>query len=352
MRAMRVARSRSTSAGAASSIPSPAPYAAANGHAYGIAASHAGLYRITAAAVATVGSAANVCVALRGTPVAVHEPGDGSVIFYAPAPGDRYNSADIYWVTNTAGCPRAASQGPGSLGVATNIAFDTGSHRDNKVYYQYQPGADKDHFFSAELTLGTAPAWTLALPPRTLPGAAGTTTIFVKGVTKGTGTYGFALGGNSVAASASWSGAGEFAVSASYAGSALPSTLTLNQGVRIYTDEISWQRPATLDFSGGAAAFFAQSAGTYQIANDGNGTLYDVTNPAAPIVVSTSPASGPGRRFGSAAGRSYILFGAATLTDISSFASATYDPDHHARRQTRDRGAQQTRLLHRTRQHA
>ncbi len=312
---------------AVGAIPAPAPYPTATGPAWQLKVTRAGLQRITPAALSAAGlSASSTCVSYNGAALAIHEPGDGSVIFYASEPGDRYNSNAVYWVTGS-GCPRMATTSNTAGSEQISEAFETGSWRQNAVYFSLQPGADNDHWFSRELrTVGTS-TWTLSPAAAALPGGSGTSTYLVRGVTRTQGQYAATLSGNGINASQTWSGNGAFELTFSHAGNTLPTQLQLTQGAVAIVDDLSWQRRASLNFAGGAAAFLITTASSasqrYVLQNAGTATLYDVTIPAAPRLVTTAPAIGSPREFSSAANSRYILGGAATTTDHNALAAYT-----------------------------
>ncbi len=308
-------------------IPSPAPFPTATGPAWQLKVTRAGLQRITPAALYAAGlSASSTCVSYNGVALALHEPGDSSVIFYASEPGDRYNSSAVYWVTGS-GCPRMATTANTTGSEPISEAFETGSWRQNAVYFSLQPGADNDHWFSKELRTVGSSTWSLAPAAAALPGGSGTSSYVVRGVTRTQGQYAATLTGNGINASQTWSGNGAFELTFAHAGNTLPTQLQLTQGAVAVVDDLSWQRRASLDFAGGSAAFLITTASSasqrYILQNAGAAVLYDVTSPTAPKLVSTAPASGSPRQFSSAANSRYVLGGAATTTEHTTLTAYT-----------------------------
>jgi Peptidase family C25 len=296
----------------ASAIPAPAPYWLAQGAAKRLTVTREGLQRISASALGAAGlTAANACVHYRGTTLALHEPGDGSVIFYAQAPGDRYNAGEIYWVTAN-GCARMAAPANSPAASGSDAAYERGAWREYAVYYDQQGGIDGDHWFSKDLRFVSGQplqSWNLTLPLSPLPAAPGNAVYTVRGATRTVANYTLAASGNGVSASQTWAGDGKFEITLASNNNMLPAALSLTQGTWLYIDDFAWIRPARLNFATGAAAFFVTTSGTYHLRNAGSAQLYDVTNPLAPMLVNTTPASGADRRFASTANRNYILAG-------------------------------------------
>lgn len=301
----------------ASAIPAPAPYWLAQGAASRVIVTRAGLQRIAAGALSAAGlTAANACVHYRGTPLALHEPGDGSVMFYAQTPGDRYNAGEVYWVTAN-GCARMAAPANSPAASGSDAGYERGSWREYAIYYDQQGGIDGDHWFSKDLRFVSGQpvqSWALTLPQSPLPAAPGNAVYTVRGATRTVASYTLNASGNGVSASQTWAGDGKFEITIASNNNALPGTLSLTQGTWLYTDEFAWIRPVQLNFAAGAASFFVTTSGTYHLRNAGSAQLYDVTNPLVPVLVNTTPASGADRRFASTANRNYILAGPRTIS--------------------------------------
>ncbi len=296
----------------ASTIPNPAPNPlAASSTSRIVRVTNSGLQRLTPAALSAAGlQASTVCVTYRGTPLHIHEPGDGSAIFYAGAPGDRYNTRDAYWLSGS-GCPRMAAAPASAGGAPGEAPYEIGSWNEDLLYYNVQPGPNGDHWFNKQVDIAS-PAnatWALQTPGAVLPAAAGTTVFTVTGVTASRALYGARITGNGVDASAQWNGDGPFTVRFTYAGSALPTQLTLTGGVRIYADRIMWQRPVTLDFTSGGSRFITPRAGTYALSGVGAKVLYDISNPLQPRIVGGSG----DRNVNLVAGGAYIMGGSANI---------------------------------------
>jgi hypothetical protein len=257
----------------------------------------------------------------------VRDGGDGRIDagdvlrFYAPEPGDRWNAADTYWLTFAASAGRrmtARDIAPATAPLSAT-AIERGTWRNNALYDSTLPGPDGDHWYAADLRVGpgTAPATLEATFAGALPAAPGATELTITGsaYTGGTHVLQVAVGG--ATQSVTWSGAGSWTHTLAVAGNGPGATLALLPGAvpdGVEPDSIGWSRPATLDF-GGRGAAFAGLAGTwrYQLGGVASGaTLYDVTDPTAPQVLSLQPGTTPQFQDGPAA-RAYLLAGAGTL---------------------------------------
>lgn len=304
------------SSASASAVPNPAPYAGALNAASWMRVGNAGLHQVSATLLGQAGlNAGNVCVTYKGAALALHEPGDGSIIFNAQMPGDRYNSADVYWLVN-GGCPRMQSvAAPTSGGSGLTSALERGRHKPAKLYYSLQPGNDGDHWFAAEMkqAFPEYSTWAIGAAANNLPGSAGNATFTIRGVTRTKAPHTIALTGNGINVNATFDGNGQFETTVTAAASALPAQMQLTAGAIVMIDEFLWDRPVQLNFSGGGAGFLTPSAGVYQVSNP-SGTLYDVTDPLLPKVVQRT---GDGK-FTAPAFGNFIMGGPASITAIGS----------------------------------
>jgi hypothetical protein len=303
------------SAASISAVPNPAPYAGALSAASWIRVTKQGLHQVSAGLLGQAGlNAGNACVTYKGAALALHEPGDGSVIFNAQLPGDRYNSSDVYWLIN-GGCPRMQTvSAPGASGSGQTSALERGRHRPANLYYSLQPGNDGDHWFAAEMkqAFPELSTWAIGAQPNNLPGSAGNATFTIRGVTRTKAPHTITLSGNGVSANATFEGNGQFETTVSAAASALPTQMQLTAGAIVLIDEFLWDRPVQLNFSGGGAGFLTPNAGVYQLSNP-SGTLYDVTDPVLPKVVQRT---GDGK-FSAPAFGNFIMGGPTSVTAVA-----------------------------------
>ncbi len=241
-----------------------------------------------------------------------------TIRFYAPPPGDRYNRNATYHLTFTS-TPGARvmrrALAAGSTPLFTT-AYEQGSWRFPAHYSARRPGADGDHWFSADMRAGAGlPAATLPFTmPTLLPAAAGTMLLTPDLLADAPTAHVLRLGaaGSSVTRNvASGRGWG--------AAAALPNssdaTLTLEAGAApaiALVDLISWSRPVALQLDGRGARFQGDPvARRYQIAGlAADADLYDISDPAAPVRLDLSARP---QFEDTSAGRSYLVTGSETL---------------------------------------
>lgn len=273
-----------------------------------------GIQRVTGAALAAAGinlttlDPAHIHLRFAGVELACEERGtaDGhldpadELRFYAPARGDRWNTADTYWLTIESQPGRRMSVRdtlPGSAPARTT-ALGQGTWRQSTLYDSTLPGPDGDHWFAADLKTGPGapPATISLLLTPTLPLATGVVTLTISGsaYTPGPHTLSVALGGS--AQLATWSGMGDWTRTFSFTGSATDVVLTLVPGSApdgLEVDSVAWSRPVLLDFAG-RGALFDGVAGTwsYQLANTAaDRALYDLSEPLEPQRLTLSSGS-------------------------------------------------------------
>lgn len=283
-----------------------------------------GVQQIGAAALVAAGLSPDAADALQlwrdGAPVALEQRGAGAALelrFFAPRPGDRWNDHDTYWLTVEAAPGLRMAQrsvAPGAA-PAREAGQEQGRARLTALYDSLRPGPAGDHWFAADLRTGpgqSPAALALALAPK-LPAAAGPMLLTVRGtaVTAGAHALDVTVGGETKRVS--WAGAGDFAHTLSFAGSADAVDLALAPGAepdQVLVAWLDWERPAALAFGGGGAAF-AGVAGRwrYQLAAVPAGAaLYDVSDPARPVAL-----TGLAATFEDEGGRSYLLAGPGAL---------------------------------------
>jgi hypothetical protein len=294
-----------------------------------------GIQRVLGAALAAAGlnlaalDPARIHLRHGGTEVALEarlgadgtlDPAD-ELRFYAPAPGDRWNADDTYWLTiESSTGPRITTRNalPGAAPVRAT-ARERGVWRRNTLYDSLLPGADGDHWFTADLKTGPGQppmTTTMTLTP-TLPLAAGTTTLTVTGSAYTPGAHNLKVLVGASAKLATWSGVGDWARRLAFANSAANVLLALTPGAApdgVEPDSIVWERPVTLNVNGRGAAFVGVS-GTwrYQLTNSAaDRALYDVTDPATPMLL-TIPAGTTTQFQDGPAPRQYLLTGPGTL---------------------------------------
>jgi hypothetical protein len=252
--------------------------------------------------------------------------------FYAPAPGDRWNAADVYWlVLESAAAPRISVRElqPGDAPPRAT-AFEEGTWRQSLLYDSTRPGPDGDHWFAADLRTGPnqPPAeFDFQIEPR-LPAANGSTTLTVDGLAYTSGNFQLQAQLAAVGQQAEINGGGNwirlFVLESTATSGVLRLLPAVAAGIEI--DAVHWLRPATLDF-GGQGAEFVGVAGEwhYQLRNlPAAAALYDVTDPLAPQRLQLS---GAGFRDGPEA-RRYLLSGPATshLPELRAFNPPLFDP--------------------------
>jgi hypothetical protein len=202
--------------------PGPTNPAAA-GAAWTVRVAQAGIQRLPATTLAAAGVSLTDPTKLHlyhaGVEVALEQRGSGASLelrFFAPKPGDSWNSADTYWLTveATSGVrmiTRSAQPGAASAGVAR----EQGVWHNNTLYDSTMPGPDGDHWFAGDMKTGPGldPA-VLAVPlTQTLGLAPGSTVLTVSGSAYTTGQHNLSVALGGELHSASWSGVGNWSES-------------------------------------------------------------------------------------------------------------------------------------------
>lgn len=272
-----------------------------------------GMQRISGEALTTAGldlptlTAAYLHLWHQGNPVALEEwgtedgmlnPGD-ELRFYAPAPGDRWNSAETYWLTleATAG-PRMEMRDvtPGTTAPLHTTAREQGTTQGTTLYDSLLPGADGDHWFAADLRTGPGqrPATTTLTLTPTLPLVAGSTVITLSGSAYTSGTHRLKVQMGTASSTAEWEGTGVWTPTLTLAANTPSVEVRLLPGTTpsgVAFDNLTWDRPVALDAASGKMSFRGEAgARRYQIANfSTSSALYDVSQPAAPQRLVTTP---------------------------------------------------------------
>jgi hypothetical protein len=324
------------------SAPGPANPAAASG--WKIWVTRAGIQRLPAATLSAagvpLGAPANIHLYHRGVAVALEQRGAGASLefrFYAPAPGDRWNAGETYWLTAEArpGVRMTPPPAPPVTTTARGDAIEQGVWRDNKVYDSLLPGADGDHWYAADFKTGPGqPPASLTVPlTATLPLIAGTTVLTVTGsaYTSGQHTLTVTLGGQPK--SAGWKGAGAWLQVFTYTAVGTSATVTLLPGAApdgVELDGVAWKRAVRLQF-GGRGAVFEGLAGAWQYQLTGvpaGGALYDVTLANAPRIIPLSAGTaGTASYKDGPAPRKYVLAATGTLRAPPISRGRSFDPN-------------------------
>jgi len=313
----------------------PAPSNPLAGKGWRVRVTQTGIQSMTAAALTAAGVSLSNPALLHlyrnGAEVALEQRGSGASLelrFYAPAPGDRWNAADTYWLAleNTNGRrmapPRSALPGAATL---SPFVWVSGVWRNNKLYDSVLPGPDGDHWYAADLRIAPAPpgqptpapvtATAVVTPSLPLTGGTATVTVAGSSYLDAAHTLQVAIGGTTN--TATWSGTGDWAHTLSFATPATTMLLSLPpvSGPDGYElDSVAWQLPATLNANGHGATFTGRD-GTwrYQMTNvAATQTLYDVTDPSAPVALTIPTGTNPLFEDGPSA-HAYVLAGNGTL---------------------------------------
>jgi hypothetical protein len=310
------------------------PLAAQNG-VVTVRVSQPGIQRITGSALTAAGinlatlNPSQVRLRHKGVEVALEMRlgGDSKldaadeIRFYAEQPGDRWNATTTYWLSVESGSGLRMSTrntAPASATVRT-IARERGVWYQPTFYDSLQPGLDGDHWFAADLKSGPGlPAMSVSftLTP-TLPLASGTSILTATGAAYMSGPHNLQLRLGSTNQQATWNGTGNWTQARSFGTSNANVTVSLLPGSvpdGLTLDQVAWERPVTLNFAN-RGAFFDGVSGTwrYQLSNVASGsTLYDITNPTAPSILTLSSGTSPLFQDGPTP-RKYVLAGTGTL---------------------------------------
>lgn len=236
----------------------------------------------------------------RGAAVAYEIDGD-RLRFYAPPPGDRWNTADIYWLSvgEKPGL-RIASRTPISPTADLPLqewAWEPGSWSSPARYDSTLPGPDGDHWFALDLRAGPElPVITHTLPitARLTPLAAnGVFTLHLSGYTAGQHRLQVRPAGFAPVALA-WEGSGGRSLSFPVDSRGTSLALVTVEGAApdgVMIDSMEWLRPVRLGFGFTGALFESGPQAVrlrlQQVAAIAR--LYDITDPRRPVRVELPP---------------------------------------------------------------
>lgn len=309
--------------------PGPDPIAARS--AWTIRVEQAGIQSVSASALQAAGldlssiDPSNLRLWRQGVTIPLERrPSSGppsELRFYAPPPGDRYNSADTYWLTVEATATPimvAADAQPSGSPACESAALARGTWRAPALYDSRLPGPDGDHYFAAELKTAPAPdspASAIADLSSTLPRASGAMTLTVAGASLFVSTHTLSVTLAGAAQTTSWAGTGNFTRTLSFAAGASQAGVALMARADVdgvHLDSVAWEAPVQLSF-GGQGASFVGPAGQRCFTLSGlpaGADLYDVSDPAAPIHLTNWTSS---FEVNATSARDYILAGPGTL---------------------------------------
>ncbi|MFN8567511.1 MAG: C25 family cysteine peptidase [Kouleothrix sp.] len=321
-------------------LPSAPPANPAAGIGWKIHVTQPGIQRLSAAGLTAagvpLGNPALLHLYHNGAELAIQQLGAGASLelrFYAGPPGDRWNSADTYWLTlESLPGQRMAPRSVAPAGATLSpFAFERGVWRNNTLYDSLLAGADGDHWFAVDMRIAPAPPGQPPTPPvittatitPTLTMMAGPTSITVAGSSYLDADHTLQVTVAGSTGTATWSGVGDWAQTLTFAQPASTIVLTLPpasspDGYEI--DNVAWELPVVLDLKGRGAAFVGRAGSwRYQLAHAPAGaTLYDVTNPGAPqLLDGLLPIDATNSQFEDGAdgadARRYVLAGTGTL---------------------------------------
>ncbi|MBV7332593.1 hypothetical protein KFU94_31070 [Chloroflexi bacterium TSY] len=240
---------------------------------------------------------------------------DSEIRFFAPAPeysmipGDFWNAEEIYWLTLNPGRGIEMVQQtrtPDGAPLRT-VGIEQGIWENNGIYRSQMPGVDGDHWFGARIPFqdpenvaGIEYNYSLNLNHRLPLAIDGTlSTLLVSGSTKTKTTNTLQISLGDMPKKFTWKNLASFESFSSTVELPARSTqlqLTLEQTddlIELYLDKVDWKIPVHLDFGGQGATFSGFSgAWRYQLRNTPeNRTLYDVTVPSKPQIVTLPPGS-------------------------------------------------------------
>lgn len=285
----------------------------------------AGMQEIPLSALTEVGLISNPSQLARlqltrqGAAVAV-EIVDNLLRFYAPAPGDRWNREDSYWLTlgSSAGT-RIVSRPLVSDEIDTlspqQWAWEIGKWSSPVLYDSTLAGQDGDHWFAFDLRSGAElPVITHTLPISSLLpplSASAAVTLHVSGYTKHSHQLRISPPGYTATLLA-WEGSGarslSFAVDSRGQNLALATVeKTVPDGVMI--DSMEWRRPVALRFGFGDGSFVnGPEESLLQLEQVAAASrLYDISDPHQPVRITLPAPSGGTLLLESAPHRRFLL---------------------------------------------
>lgn len=308
----------------------------------------AGIYHVTGALFGAIGFSIDgldpsyIRLWHDGQEIALEEVGtqDGTldeqdaVRFYAPEPGDRWNTTDTYWFTVelTSGLRMETRSVQPLTATLRSTAFEQGVWRNNTVYTSTLPGKDGDHWFAADLRAGIGVSdpeestTSVSITPR-LPVADGISEMTVYGSAKTSGEHTLAmrLTNTSQRVTQRWTGKGEWSETFKHTieehdqSNELSFDLELaNTGgiANVLPDSIDWRVPVKLAFGQKGATFTGvDGMWRYQMTNTPDAyMLYDVSSPQQPVRLLLPEGTTTVFEDGPTA-RTYVLTGPGTMHD-------------------------------------
>ena len=280
-------------------ITAPATYLPAQQQALKISVTRAGMQQISGANAPAF--PLNQLRLMRGStelPLEIADvDGNGRVSaadtirFYAPAPGDRWNRADTYWLTASGSTPplRISSQPIGAGdGTARTTAFETSTWRMPKRYDPLRSGPSGDHWFVGQLTASPDLAPTAGITATittVLPRSSGQARYTIAGAAVSGGNHRLRVQAAAAAATFRFSGTGDWRQTATLPSDSTSVILSLDQGAEtdiLQPDTIDWQLPIVLRFGTAQAAFVTTSSERYQLGElAADAQIYDITDASA-----------------------------------------------------------------------
>jgi hypothetical protein len=215
---------------------------------------------------------------------------DSQIRFYAPPPGDRWNSTDRYLLS--------IATNPGLRIIQRSVAptdtpdvqqrssvIEQGSWREPAFYASNHAGALGDHFFAADLRSGPElPASSITIPlSATLPLASGTMTITLRGVAYTNGQHALQFDRSIIV----WHGSGAWShtVDVTNAKQLVVEHYASNDFSGLLVQDMQWERPVKLRHLA-QGAIFSGVHGTwrYQLSDVApTAHLYDISDPQMPV---------------------------------------------------------------------
>jgi hypothetical protein len=312
-----------------------------------ITVQHAGLQRMSGQALATAGldlattDPATLQIVHRGAPVPLEIDGlvggrlapTSEVRFYAPVVGDRWNLTETYWLTiEPGGGARMSTRAVAPAGgPVSTTAIEQGVWQGYAVYDSYQRGADGDHWFQREMRLQAGqplPTAEITITNRLPAAVDGTLTLSMTMSTRYPATYTFAIQMNGQSQTFQWratpvnSGSEDGRAVVTVPSGATHGQVTLTQiqsdyaDPSLWFDQVAWEQPAVLQFNNQGSIFRGRAGSwhyQWQAAPhdpQGRYQFYDITDPAAPVVLRGATVDGfqdgPGPR-------TYLVAGEGTV---------------------------------------
>lgn len=244
--------------------------------------SQAGIQEVTFAELGGVSNPDNLRLTFKGAEVALEVLSD-RLRFYAPPPGDRWNTTDVYWLTSSTGSRARMVTLPEGPASQDGVAYTRGVWLENLVYDSVYAGHDADHWFHADMRTDptmsalTAPTATVSAPsPLPLIDASGQFSVNVtvwlrppdSACRSNLATYRIDAKLGSSESTILWNPAPGCQLQQNWS---LPVTLTgTSQALQvklmpsthplgIKLDSMNWQRPVRLDFGGQGADFWTDA---------------------------------------------------------------------------------------------